>query len=125
MSSPPATKWRARQPGRGVGRDSAEPPLRAASTPDTAGIANAFRPTPAPDTAAHADTVAAPHAAPAAAARNRCFTAVYGSPNRSAPLAPVVSELWGVPSATRTGARRKPVAGGMLDLFKDLVSKRS
>ncbi len=41
---------------------------------------------------------------------------------RAAPLAPVVSALWGVPNAAPGAGgttAQKPVANGMLDLFKD------
>jgi hypothetical protein len=84
----------------------------AASVPDTAGITNAFAsavPTAKPDD-------------------KQVFHGLFADPNRAAPLAPVVSALWGVPNAGsgstgQSSAPRKPVANGMLDLFKDVPVK--
>jgi hypothetical protein len=89
----------------------------AATVPDTAGIADAFAaaiPTPKADD-------------------NQVFHGLFADRGRAAPLAPVVSALWGVPNAnssdtsgSKTGvsdaAGQKPVANGMLDLFKDPVA---
>jgi Transglycosylase SLT domain len=80
----------------------------AAAAPDTAGIADAFAaaiPTPKAD-----DT--------------QVFHGLFADRGgRAAPLAPVVSALWGVPNASGGDtAARKPVANGMLDLFKDPVA---
>jgi hypothetical protein len=83
-----------------------------ASVPDTAGIANAFAsavPTPKSDD-------------------RQVFHGLFADPNRSAPLAPVVSALWGVPDAasasnSQANANRKPGANGLLDLFRDAPVK--
>ena len=48
--------------------------------------------------------------------------------NRTAPLAPMVSALWGVPSPTAGGSAspaQKLGSGGMLNLFTDLPVKSS
>jgi Transglycosylase SLT domain len=81
----------------------------AAAAPDTAGITEAFAaavPTPA-------------------GGDNQVFHGLFSDANRSAPLAPVVSALWGVPnsapSAGGTPAQKSTSGGGMLDLFKDPV----
>jgi hypothetical protein len=77
-----------------------------APAPDTAGIANAF--------AAAVPTLKAED-------RQQVFHGLFADRGRAAPLAPVVSALWGAPNAaTSGGATQKPVANGMLDLFKDL-----
>ncbi len=79
-----------------------------AAAPDTAGIANAFA-----------------AAVPArAAGDNQVFHGLFADTNRAAPVAPVVSALWGVPTpaASANGpAAPKSTSGGMLDLFKDPV----
>lgn len=75
----------------------------AAAAPDTAGIADAFAaaiPTPKADD-------------------NQVFHGLFTDRGRSAPLAPVVSALWGVPSASGGTTEHQPAANGMLDLFKD------
>ncbi len=77
-----------------------------AAVPDTAGIADAFA--TAVPTLKVGD--------------NQVFHGLFADPNRAAPLAPVVSALWGVPNAAtnRNGtAAQKPAANGMLDLFRD------
>jgi hypothetical protein len=79
----------------------------AASAPDTAGIANAF---------------AAAIPTPKADSKQQVFHGLFVDGGRAAPLAPVVSALWGVPSATpgaNATTEQKPVANRMLDLFKD------
>jgi len=84
----------------------------AATVPDTAGIASAF-----------AAAVPAPKADD-----NQVFHSLFADGNRAAPLAPVVSALWSVPNATPgagTTATQKPIANGMLDLFKDPPVKGS
>lgn len=91
------------------GQDRIAPVAEAASgtgvsvaAPDTAGITNAFA-----------------AAVPARkASDNQVFHGLFADPNRAAPLAPVVSALWGVPNAN-TAAAGKSASGGMLDLFKD------
>jgi hypothetical protein len=76
----------------------------AGSVPDTAGIANAYA---AASTASANDT--------------QVFHGLFADAKRTAPLAPVVSALWGVPQPSSGSDARpqKPVANGMLDLFKD------
>ena len=64
---------------------TARPPQ---SAPDTAGIANAF-------------AAATP---PRPARDEQVFHGLFADRNRTAPLAPVVSALWGVPSATASGS---------------------
>jgi len=77
----------------------------------------------APDTAAITDAFAA--AVPTrAAGDNQVFHGLFADAHRSAPLAPVVSALWGVPSSARgaNGASaQKSTSNLMLDLFKDPV----
>jgi hypothetical protein len=76
----------------------------AAAAPDTAGIADAF--------AAAVPT--------AKAYDNQVFHGLFSDANRTAPLAPVVSALWGVPNASAGGAASQKSSNAMLDLFKDL-----
>ncbi len=80
----------------------------AAAAPDTAGIANAFA-----------------AAIPArAASDHQIFHGLFADGNRAAPLAPVVSALWGVSNGAQVAGAAQPgksIAGGMLDLFKDPV----
>ena len=78
----------------------------AAAAPDTAGIANAF--------AAAIPTLKADD--------TQVFHGLFADDHRTAPLAPVVSALWGAPKAAApSGApARKSLSGGMLDLFKVL-----
>jgi hypothetical protein len=72
----------------------------AASTPDTAGMTNAFA-----------------AAAPQVAAQDKdMFHGLFSDPGRSTPVAAVVSQLWGASGLTATTA---PAAGAMMDLFKD------
>jgi hypothetical protein len=76
------------------------------SAPDTAGITDAF-------------AAAVPKRA---AADNQVFHNLFADANRTSPVASVVSELWGVPSAApnANGASApKSTSEGMLDLFKD------
>ena len=80
----------------------------AASAPDTAGIASAF---------------AAAIPTPRADAKPQVFHGLFVDGSRAAPLAPVVSALWSVPNAASGGsgtAPQKPLADGMLNLFRDL-----
>jgi hypothetical protein len=80
----------------------------AAPAPDTAGIANAF-------------AAAVPMLK--AADKQQVFHGLFADGGRAAPLAPVVSALWGAPNAAPSGsgtAPQKPAANGMLNLFRDL-----
>jgi len=71
----------------------------------------------APDTAGMTGAFAA--AAPAPKAKNdQVFRGLFADASRSAPLAPVVNALWGVPN-TAAAPAGKTASGGMLDLFKD------
>ena len=45
------------------------------------------------------------------------FHGLFSDPGRSAPVAAVVSQLWG--ASGTAGQRTAPSAGAMLDLFKD------
>jgi Transglycosylase SLT domain len=80
----------------------------AAAAPDTAGIASAF---------------AAATPTPKAESKPQVFHGLFvDGGGRAAPLAPVVSALWGVPNAAPVAGgapARKPFAHGMLDLFED------
>jgi hypothetical protein len=78
------------------------------AAPDTAGIANAFA--AAVPTPTKADD------------KQQIFHGLFVDGGRAAPLAPVVSALWGVPNTAPSGGAttaQKPVANGMLDLFRD------
>jgi len=81
-----------------------------AAAPDPAGIAGAFAaavPTPKADD-------------------KQVFHSLFADGNRASPLAPVVSALWSVPNvAPSASAAQKPIANGMLDLFKDPPVKGS
>jgi hypothetical protein len=107
-----------------------------AAAPDTAGITSAFAaasPPPA-DNSHVADAISAlssPTGSPTSAAspvaatspkadRQQVFQGLFVDANRSAPLAPLVSALWGVPNANVTAAQ-KAASGGLLDLFRDPV----
>lgn len=82
----------------------------AAAAPDTAGITNAF-------------AVATP---PRPAHNEQVFHGLFADRDRTAPLAPLVSALWGVPSAAANGTgdqAPKLSSGGMLNLFTDLPVK--
>ena len=82
----------------------------APATPDTAGITSAF-------------AAATP---PHPAQDEQVFHALFADRNRNAPLAPLVSALWGVPSAATNGTgvtAPKLSSGGMLNLFTDLPVK--
>jgi len=73
-----------------------------ATVPDTAGMTNAFA-TAVPAPAAH---------------DNQVFHGLFQDPDRTAPVAAMVSQLWGVPN----GASAQQGAS-MFDLFKDPVQK--
>lgn len=84
----------------------------AQSAPDTAGIANAF-------------AAATP---PRPTRDEQVFHGLFADRDRNAPVASVVSALWGVPSAAATGSSPstpKLGSGGMLNLFTDLPVKSS
>ena len=84
----------------------------AQTAPDTAGMTNAF-------------AAATP---PRPALDEQVFHGLFADRNRTAPLAPVVSALWGAPSATAGGSAsptQKLGSGGMLNLFTDLPAKSS
>jgi hypothetical protein len=69
-----------------------------AAAPDTAGITNAFA-----------------AAVPIARTNDTdVFHGLFQDPDRRAPVAPVVSQLWGIP-----GAKDKAGSGSTLDLFRD------
>jgi hypothetical protein len=79
-----------------------------AAVPDTAGMTNAFA---AALPARHADDT-------------QVFHGLFQDPDRTSPVAPVVSELWGVrdPAAKQTGSPTEPaISGSILDLFRDPV----
>jgi hypothetical protein len=73
----------------------------ASAVPDTAGIASAF-------------AAAGPGPKPA---EHQVFRGLFADASGSAPLAPVVNALWGVPSANNAGSQS--AANTMLNLFKD------
>lgn len=80
----------------------------AAAAPDTAGIANAF----------------AAAMLPQPAQTEQIFHGLFVDRNGNAPLAPVVSALWVVPSVTANSTpAQKLSSDGMLNLFKDLPVK--
>jgi hypothetical protein len=83
----------------------------AAAAPDTAGITSAF--------AAAIPTLRADD--------TQAFHGLFADDHRNAPLATVVSALWGAPNAAApSGAPvQKSQSGGMFDLFKDLPSTSS
>ena len=91
---------------------AAAPTATATVAPDTAGIAEAF--------AAAATATSASH-------NEQVFRGLFADGNRSAPLAPTVSALWGVPGSGQGGTPSQTVAslsnGGMLDLFRDTPIK--
>ena len=73
---------------------------RGRTSPDTAGMTNAFA-----------------AAAPQVAAQDKdVFHGLFSDPGRSTPVAAVVSQLWGASGLTGGTA---PSSGAMLDLFKD------
>ena len=76
------------------------------TAPDTAGIAGAF-------------AAAIPKAA---TGDGQVFHGLFQDPNRTTPVAPLVSALWNGPGAASSGAgasAQQPKFNGMLDLFKD------
>jgi len=103
------------------GGGSAAPAVTASAAAPAAPAAPA---TPAaPDTAGIADAFA--NAVPAAVASSKqIFHGLFQDHNRSAPISPLISELWSVPgaapSANEPGAA-KPKLSGILSLFRDPV----
>ncbi len=80
----------------------------AAGVPDTAGLTNAFA---AAVPARRADDT-------------QVFHGLFQDTDRTSPVAPVVSQLWGVPDTTpqKTGpSAQQSISGSILDLFKDPV----
>ncbi len=76
------------------------------AAPDTAGIAGAF-------------AAAIPKAA---TGDGQVFHGLFQDPNRTTPVAPLVSALWNAPDAAASAAgtsAQRPKFNGMLDLFKD------
>jgi hypothetical protein len=75
-----------------------------AAVPDTAGMTSAFA-----------------AATPKAAVRdNQVFHGLFSDPDRTGPIAAVVSQLWGVSNTPSGGNSNAALPGGaMLDLFKD------
>ncbi|HML07079.1 MAG TPA: transglycosylase SLT domain-containing protein [Xanthobacteraceae bacterium] len=98
-----------------VARGSQDQPTAAAqaasrpavpAAPDTAGVAGAF-------------AAAVPKRA---ANDSQIFHGLFADANRSSPVAPVVSALWGVPRAASRAdptPAQQSIPGGTLDLFKD------
>jgi hypothetical protein len=115
--------------------DLTPPPLRpplpiaavpaATAVPDTAGMTNAFAAaaaTPAAAAPAAVTPAATTPTAPQPAARQPVFRGLFQDTDHPAPLAAMVSELWGVPNAAPAASGASPPAPGsslMLDLFKD------
>ncbi len=95
---------------RGNGAPQAGSSGTLAKAPDTAGIANAFA-----------------AAVPTRAARgSEVFHGLFADPDRSSPVAPVVSALWGVPDIPANGASgRKAASSGEFNLFRDPSFKDS
>jgi hypothetical protein len=104
--------------------------LRAAAapaTPSSAAATNASAAASAPDTAGIANAFAAAIPTPKADAKQDVFHGLFvdvgaGASGRAAPLAPVVSALWGVPNDAPSASAttpQTPVANRMLNLFKD------
>jgi hypothetical protein len=86
----------------------AAPPSPIGAAPDTAGMTHAF---------ASATTRPAPRTDD-----GPVFHGLFHDPDRRAPIAPVVSQLWGAPAAQRQGAAARTATakpGGMRELFLD------
>jgi hypothetical protein len=113
---------------RGQGEIAPAVAAAAAPAPAPAAAAPAQAATAAPDTAGIADAfAAAATAAQTSAPRNEAvFHGLFADRDRTAPLGPVVSALWGVPSAAGVGGPQTQASrsgGGMLDLFRDVPIK--
>lgn len=111
-----------------VARNGQQQPVFAALAPNPSANAPASAPPTAaaatpPDTAAITDAFASAGRRHHPAAGNQVFRGLFADPNRAAPLAPMVSALWGVPNpapgATAVPAPKTASGGGLLDLFKD------
>jgi hypothetical protein len=101
------------------------PPL--SIVPDTAGIANAFAaaaPPPAPVPAQV--PIQVPIQVPASP-NNQMFHGLFGDAGSSGPVGPLVSQLWGAPSAAANPSGAAPSSGAaadiLVDLFKDSGTK--
>jgi len=108
---------------RGTSTQAVAVAQTAGATAAAAAAAAATATTTAPDTAGIAGAFAA--AFPKAATGDgQVFHGLFQDPNRTAPVAPLVSALWNGPGAasSETGASaQQPKFNGMLDLFKDPV----
>jgi hypothetical protein len=108
-----------------VARGSQDRPTLTAQAAITAQAARATATAAAPDTAGIAGAFAAAVPTPKADDK-QVFHSLFADGNRASPLAPVVSALWSVPNvAPSASAAQKPIANGMLDLFKDPPVKGS
>jgi hypothetical protein len=108
-----------------VARNGHDQPAASAQVAASAQPATPTAVAAVPDTAGMTEALAA--AVPArSAGGNQVFHGLFVDANRSAPLAPLVSALWGVPAAAPGGGgtpQQAPVAGSLLDLFKDPVKE--
>jgi len=108
----------------GPAGSAAPPPAAAASAAPAAAAPVAAAAAAVPDTAGITDAFAA--AMPARDAHDKqMFHGLFVDRDRNAPLAAVVSALWGGPSATASAATappRKLSANNLRDLFKDPVA---
>ena len=101
--------------------------------PDTAGIANAFAAAaPAPAQVSPPIPASAPVAVPVAtqsrstSSNGPMFYGLFADAGTSGPVGPLVSQLWGAPSASHAGGAAPPPSaapGTLMDLFKDLSAK--
>jgi len=101
--------------------DASPSPAAAAAAPTAAATARTA--SAAPDTAGIANAFAAAASSPKAA-DYRVFRGLFADAGASAPLAPIVNALWGVPSANAVATQRS-ASNGMLDLFKDPTGEGS
>jgi hypothetical protein len=95
------------------------PPLPIPSVPNTAAATRAAATVAAaaPDTAGMTSAFAA--AIPKmAASDNQVFHGLFSDPDRTGPVATVVSQLWGVPGSSGNG-NPPPSGGALLNLFTD------
>lgn len=92
-------------------------------TTASAAAPSATAPTAAPDTAGIANAFAAAVPTLPEEDRQQVFHSLFADHGRAAPLAPVVSALWGMPNAapgsSHGTSKQNADANGMLDLFKD------
>jgi hypothetical protein len=92
--------------------NSVAPVAAADPVPDTAGITNAYAAAAAPP--------------PPAVHDKQIFHGLFQDPDRAAPVAAVVSELWGVPSpvpSAKGASKAPPTPASIVDLFKDSGEK--